>query len=114
MNPSFIKHLYDLIVDHFHPPQYDPIRADMIRDAEHLHDAIAAAREEIDTLKVEAIEEAADVKALHDRLDAVVVHCRVLRNNLDRIEGSAESALEFTRVITAHVEQPDLAADGDL
>ena len=86
---------------------------DVIRDAQHLLDALESARAEQDALHIPTLEEAAHVKPLHDRLHAAVIHCRVMRNNLDRIEHATGQALELSRQMSAAVEEPE-QDDGDL
>jgi prophage DNA circulation protein len=50
-------------------------------------------------------DEAAQVKALHDRVHVVAVQLRVLRNTLEAMENAAEKALEDVRRISASLEE---------
>jgi prophage DNA circulation protein len=54
---------------------------------------------------IETADESALVKPLHDRVHAVVVQLRVLRNTLEAMENAAERALEDVRRISASVEE---------
>jgi fructose-specific phosphotransferase system component IIB len=50
------------------------------------------------------IEEAYQVKALHDRVHAIVVSLRSVRNNLERLEAEADEALTTIKEISHAVE----------
>ena len=54
---------------------------------------------------VDNADEAAQVKALHDRVHVVAVQLRVLRNTLEAMENAAEKALEDVRRISASLEE---------
>jgi hypothetical protein len=68
--------------------------------------SIQTARNEL--VKLDAmypvIEEAYQVKALHDRVHAIVVSLRSVRNNLERLEAEADSALAAVKEISHAVE----------
>ena len=53
------------------------------------------------------IEEMSDVKSLHDRIHQIVIALRVARNNLERMEHSADIALEKIRQLARSVEEPE-------
>jgi hypothetical protein len=68
--------------------------------------AIQTSRNEL--VKLDAmfpvIEEAYQVKALHDRVHAIVVSLRSVRNNLERLETQADEALAAVKEISHSVE----------
>ena len=68
--------------------------------------AIQTSRNEL--VKLDAmfpvIEEAYQVKALHDRVHAIVVSLRSVRNNLERLEAQADEALAAVKEISHAVE----------
>jgi hypothetical protein len=68
--------------------------------------SITAARSEFVKLGAlyPVIEEAYQVKALHDRVHAIVVSLRSIRNNLERLEAEAEEALATVKEISHAVE----------
>lgn len=110
-NRDFLRNLVDQISTHIATlPRPESIPG-ALRDTEHVINAIEEVRNELDAIDVQQIEEAAQVKPLHDRLHAVVIHCRVLRNNLDRIELATELALDVCRQLSAAVEEPELIDD---
>jgi len=70
-----------------------------------LESAIQNAIRETEALDPDTIDEAYQVKALYDRLKAIVVHERILRNTLDRIAMSSQACLEACNRISEQVEQ---------
>ena len=74
-------------------------------DFHTLESAILNAIRETEALDPDAIDEAYQVKALYDRLKAVVVHERILRNTLDRIATASQACLEACNRISEQVEQ---------
>ena len=75
-------------------------------DHEQFEQAIMAALREANRLDASNVEEIWDVKPLHDRIHALVIMLRVARNNLERLEHYAESALDKARKISHSVEEP--------
>ena len=70
-----------------------------------LESAILNAIRETEALDPDAIDEAYQVKALYDRLKAIVAHERILRNSLDRIYTATQDCLEACNRISEQVEQ---------
>ena len=54
---------------------------------------------------IHTADESAKVKPLHDRVHVLTVQLRVLRNTLEMMENSAESALDDVRRFSACVEE---------
>jgi hypothetical protein len=75
------------------------------RDIINLTEVIDNARAELDKLDPESLDESYQVKPLYDRIKAIVVHERIVRNSLDRIALSSQSCLEACNRISEQVEQ---------
>lgn len=80
-------------------------------DAKSLERLLNAASVEYHNLSIDAIEEAFDVKGLHDRIHVCLVQIRATRHALDVIEMSLDSALENVRRVGRMVEPEE---DDDL
>jgi len=80
-------------------------------DANILSDLIAAAVNEARALPFEKVEEAFDVKGLHDRIHVCLVQIRATRHALDIVELSLDSALNDVRRVGRMVEPEDEDAD---
>jgi hypothetical protein len=76
-------------------------------DVQVLSDLAESALTELSVFDANAAvaDEAAQVKALHDRVHVIVVQLRVLRNTLESMENAAEKALEDVRRISASLEE---------
>ena len=85
--------------------------APIMSDAVALTDLISNAIKEGNALPHDRIEEAFDVKGLHDRIHVCLVQIRATRHALDVMEMSLDTALENVRRVGRVVEP---AEDDDL
>jgi AICAR transformylase/IMP cyclohydrolase PurH len=76
-------------------------------DSTALSKSIDAALVEEVRVQPDHLEELWQVKPLHDRIHTIVIMLRVARNNLERMEQEAESALQNARELSRAVEQPE-------
>jgi hypothetical protein len=83
-----------------------------IEDGQTLSDIISAANQEARALDPDFLEETFDVKGLHDRLHTAVVHLRVMRHGLDRIEHALEQTLDTARRLS-HAVEPEAHDEDD-
>jgi hypothetical protein len=83
----------------------------IMSDAVALNDLLSNALKEANALPTDRVEEAFDVKGLHDRIHVCLVQIRATRHALDVIELGLDSALENVRRVGRMVEPED---DGDL
>lgn len=83
-----------------------------IEDSQTLSDIVSAASQEARTLDADLLEETFDVKGLHDRLHTAVVHLRVMRHGLDRIEDALERAIDTARRLS-HAVEPEAHDEDD-
>lgn len=83
-----------------------------IEDAQTLSEIISAANQEARALDADCLEETFDVKGLHDRLHTAVVHLRVMRHGLDRIEHALEQTLDTARRLS-HAVEPEAHDEDD-
>jgi hypothetical protein len=104
---DLIRRLLDEASAELHSAEAAPVTG----DAAILHDLLVSALAEARTLPFERVEEAFDVKGLHDRIHVCLVQIRATRHALDVIELSLDSALENVRRVGRLVEPED---DGDL
>lgn len=81
--------------------------APLRRDADHLADLITSALDESRALPWNGVEEAFDVKGLHDRIHVCLVQIRATRHALDVVELSLDAALENVRRVGRMVEPDD-------
>jgi len=80
-------------------------------DAGILSDLINSAVNEAHALPFENVDEAFDVKGLHDRIHVCLVQIRATRHALDVVELSLDSALNDVRRVGRMVEPDDEDAD---
>ena len=85
--------------------------APIMSDAVALTDLISNAIKEGNALPCDRIEEAFDVKGLHDRIHVCLVQIRATRHALDVMEMSLDTALENVRRVGRVVEPEE---DDDL
>ena len=85
--------------------------APIMSDAVALTDLISNAIKESNALPCDRIEEAFDVKGLHDRIHVCLVQIRATRHALDVMEMSLDTALENVRRVGRVVEPEE---DDDL
>lgn len=81
-------------------------------DVRHLGEAVKAASREAIRIDATTVEEAWELKAMHDRLKSIQVALRILRNSTDRAELCIERALEHSAAIAEQVEGEE--EDGQL
>ena len=76
-------------------------------DVRHLGEAIKASSREAIRIDATKVEEAWELKALHDRLKSIQVALRILRNSTDRAEQAVERAIEHASSIAEQVEEAE-------
>jgi hypothetical protein len=83
-------------------------------DIHVLAQSIKAAQDELDKLDADSIDEAYHVKALYDRIKAIVVNERIVRNTLDRVAMASQTCLAACNRISEQVEQDSPPEDDAL
>lgn len=83
-------------------------------DIHVLAESIKAAQTELDKLDADGIDEAYHVKALYDRIKAIVVNERIVRNTLDRVAMASQTCLVACNRISEQVEQDSPPEDDAL
>jgi len=81
--------------------------APIMSDATALCEQITNATKESNSLPCDCIEEAFDVKGLHDRIHVCLVQIRANRHALDVVELSLNTALDNVRRVARMVEPDD-------
>jgi len=76
------------------------------RDVKTFESLVFAAILELEEVDPDSLEESNQVKPLHDRIHAIVLQLRIQRNTLERLERSAEMALDDVRKLSQAVEEP--------
>lgn len=76
----------------------------MIMDSAILQSAIRAAKEDASQLDAQSLGEAADIAGLHDRALIISSQLKILRKELDRLDGQSEKASELVSRLIAAVE----------
>ena len=83
-------------------------------DTRHLAEGLKSAFKEVKLLQEanpEKINEAWDVKALHDRINYLAVTLKIFRNNLERAESEVNQAMESTQELLNKLEEKGYSDD---